>query len=188
MIIGLSGPAGSGKDTVRAILEKENGFHGKAFADPLRDMAKSFLSAGGISTSYMTDRHLKESVIPELGFSYRRIVQTLGTEWGRSLDQDVWLNIVKSSIQKNPNRNYVISDVRFPNEFNWIKESGGVIWYIQRDVEKVIAHASESSLDGFKFDHTIFNTSTISALYDMVQEQLTHLVLTSEPQHEWFEP
>jgi dephospho-CoA kinase len=44
-IIGLTGYAGSGKDTVRNILEAKHGFDGIAFADPIRDMLTALLES-----------------------------------------------------------------------------------------------------------------------------------------------
>lgn len=186
LVIGLMGKAGSGKDTVRAIMENY-GYVGKAFADPLRDMTKAFFNAGGISLNYMTERALKESNIPELGFSYRTVVQTLGTEWGRNLSPDVWLNIVKSGIEKSYSSKFVISDVRFPNEFEWIIKSGGEVWQIDRDVPGVREHASESSLNGFTPTRIIDNNSDIETLARTIYLTLSGI---DEPENNetWSEP
>jgi predicted ATPase len=89
-IIGLTGPAGSGKDAVRDILE-DLGLIGFAFADPIRNMIRGLLTDNGLSDDWMDDRNLKERIIPALGVSYRQMAQTLGTEWGRGLRSDFWL-------------------------------------------------------------------------------------------------
>jgi hypothetical protein len=185
-IIGLMGKAGSGKDTVRAIMENY-GFVGKAFADPLRDMTKGFFNSGGISLDYMTERSLKEAIIPELGFSYRTVVQTLGTEWGRSLSPDVWLNIVKSGIEKSHSTKFVISDVRFPNEFEWIIKAGGEVWQIDRDVPGVRAHASESSLYGYTPTLVVNNNNDIESLARSIDVLLANRDIY-EVTENWSEP
>ena len=47
----------------------------------------------------------------------RKFLQWIGTEWARSQDPDVWVNIVKREIEKTPTGVHVIvTDVRFPNE------------------------------------------------------------------------
>ena len=187
MIIGLAGKAGSGKDTVRSIMEQYYGFTGKAFADPLRDMARSFLDAGDISREYMNSRNLKESIIPEVGFSYRKLVQTLGTEWGRSLNPDIWLDIVRSNIEKSRADRFVISDVRFPNEFEWIMKSGGEVWYIDRDVPGVIEHASESSLKGYTPTLVIDNNNDIESLARHIDVLLSNKGIYNDIDS-WVEP
>lgn len=56
-IIGLTGPAGSGKDTIADILQAEAGAGRLAFADALRaDIARGF----GVDVSLLTQRHTKE--------------------------------------------------------------------------------------------------------------------------------
>ena len=96
-IIGLTGPAGSGKDAVRAILE-ELGFVGFAFADPIRNMIRCLLTDNGLSDGWMDNRDLKERIIPALGVSYRHMAQSLGTEWARNLRRDFWLRIAAAFV------------------------------------------------------------------------------------------
>ena len=148
-IIGLTGLAGTGKDTVRSILERRHGYIGVAFADPIRNMLYSLLIEAAADVSYMHDRQLKELPIPGLGVSYRHLAQTLGTEWGRSVSGDLWLSItrerVKNHFDHHQGRPVVISDVRFQNEAEWIMEAGGEIWRIEREeAEPVRGHVSEN--------------------------------------------
>jgi hypothetical protein len=172
-IIGLTGYAGSGKDTVRGILE-DAGFIGLAFADPIRTMLRELLTSNGIGDCYMDDRVLKESVIPELGVSYRHMAQTLGTEWGRALHGDFWLNIAGAYIDDQANEqgesHFVISDVRFRNEAQWVRDRGGMVWHIDRiDAAPVRDHVSESEIDRIAYDNVIFNNGTFDELKDQVE-------------------
>lgn len=164
-LIGLTGLAGSGKDTVRGILERHHGYRGMAFADPLRGMLASLLKSAGHSPTWMIDREMKEREIPILGVSYRHLAQTLGTEWGRMVDPDLWVKIAASNIAGAESyEHHVISDVRFPNEVEWIKKQGGMIVRIVRpDVEPVRSHVSEAISD-LPYDYTILNASTIDNL------------------------
>lgn len=168
LLIGLSGLAGSGKDTVREILEERHELDGLAFADPMRDMLSALLDTIGIDDGWMTDRDRKEKPIPELGLSYRTMAQQLGTEWGRALDRDFWLKIAGAKIamcQKFGSKGVVISDVRFPNEAAWIKSQGGLIWKIIRPgVEPVRAHASEALVHSLPYDYIIDNRGSIDDL------------------------
>lgn len=180
-LIGLTGYAGTGKDTVRKILE-EHGFIGLAFADPIREMLRTLMQGAGICSGYMDDRALKEEIIPHLGVSYRHMAQTLGTEWGRSLQPDLWLRLAGRNMDSYigagellsdiPVR-FVVSDVRFEDEADWIRERGGVIWQINRPgATPVRAHASEEGIAQIKPDMVINNTGNMFHLRMAVAQQI----------------
>ena len=183
LLIGLTGLAGSGKDTVRAILE-EHEFLGFAFADPIRSMLRELLASADIDPACMDDRDLKELPIYQLSsdgkpVSYRMLAQTLGTEWGRSIQPDFWLRIAQSHIDGirvstfGQLPDFVISDVRFENEANWIRAQGGVIWRIVRPgVEPVRSHASESGMEAIHCHRMIPNIGSIQDLRDTVTTAL----------------
>lgn len=183
-IIGLMGPAGSGKDTVRDILAK-HGYYGMAFADPIREMLKPLLLACGVDLSWMSARHLKEEPMPVLGISYRQLAQTLGTEWGRAQAPDFWLKIAAASMMEVSVSTFgppcfVISDVRFPNEAAWIREMGGQVWRIDRPgVAPVREHASEVLVDAIAPDFTLSNAGSIGDLHSAVAAALA-LMSTSD--------
>ena len=176
-IIGLTGLAGSGKDSVRAVLE-QHGYSGIAFADTIRDMLRQLFTATGTSLEYMRDRALKEERIPNIGVSYRVLAQTLGTEWGRSISPDFWVNITGASIDASLRDSFepvqiVISDVRFPNEAAFIRERGGQIWHVVRPgTQPVRAHESEAHAITIPADYTILNSGTLEDLQATVQRAL----------------
>lgn len=167
IFIGLTGYAGTGKDTVRAILE-DCGLQGFAFADPIKHMARALLHHSALDTRYMDHRELKEQAIPYLGFSYRQIAQTLGTEWGRALAPDIWLRLASARLADFQNaglRQFVVSDVRFQNEADWVRQQGGIIWRIHRNqAPGVRDHVSETELDSIRPDATIHNNASLQAL------------------------
>jgi hypothetical protein len=177
-LIGLSGLAGSGKDTVRAMLERE-GFVGLAFADPIRSMIRELLIGSGIDDAYLDERELKETIIPELGVSYRHMAQSLGTEWGRNLRSDFWLRAAAAFVtdqQQAGETHFVISDVRFANEAEWIKRQGGKIWRVHREgLASVRAHVSESGIDSIRPSRTIHNNGTPEQLHEAVMAALETL-------------
>lgn len=177
-LIGITGYAGTGKDTVRAILE-EHGYHGLAFADPMRMMIRKLLTGSGISDDWMTRRDLKEATIPELGVSYRHIAQTLGTEWGRNtVGQQLWVLLAKAYMRdcmSGPNHfdSFAISDVRFINEADFVHDYGGQVWRIDRPgVAPVRSHVSEQELYHFHSDVTIVNDGSIADLRHKVEQAL----------------
>lgn len=174
-LIGLAGFAGSGKDTVREMLEAE-GFVGLALADPIRQMLRELLTSNGISDDWMYERALKEAEIPELGVSYRHLAQTLGTEWGRSIDPAFWLRLAGAhmdSLTEDGETHFVISDVRFPNEAAWVRERGGQIWLIDRPgLAPVRNHPSEAEILSIEADQVIDNSGDMDYLADRVVRAL----------------
>ena len=180
LLIGLTGLAGSGKDTVRSLLEQDHDFDGIAFADPIRDMLGVLLDSMEIPRDWMIERDLKEQDIPSLGVSYRKMAQALGTEWGRALNSNLWLDIAAEKIrvcQQYGNPGVVISDVRFVNEAQWIKSKGGVIWRILRPgVEPVRAHISEQLAAELPYDYVIDNRGTIDELGHAVTSAMLQFV------------
>lgn len=173
-IIGLTGLAGSGKDTVARMLEQDHGFFSLAFADPLRDMIGALLTENGISTAWMYDRDLKEKPIDGLGgASYRRMAQTLGTEWGRhALGHDFWVNLATlrvDELARHGVQAIVVSDVRFLNEAQWVRAQGGQVWRIHRSAtEPVAPHVSEAELLSIQPDHHLDNNGTVEDLWCQV--------------------
>lgn len=178
ILIGLTGYAGSGKDTVRAILEERHDFDGIAFADPIRDMLTALLESMGLDNRWLTDRELKEKPIQGLELSYRQMAQALGTEWGRALKESMWLDIAAAKVAMYSQYNspgIVISDVRFPNEAAWIRAQGGKIWTIVRPgIEPVRAHASEDLIATLPYDYVIYNQGTIDDLPKAVEAALAY--------------
>ena len=178
ILIGLTGHAGSGKDTVRAFMEQE-GFVGLAFADGIRGMLRELLTSAGIDDAYIDERALKEAIIPEVGVSYRHMAQSLGTEWGRNLRRDFWLRITAAFVVDQMNAgetHFVISDVRFANEAEWVRSKGGQIWRIHREgPASVRPHVSESGVDSIKPHRTIHNNGTPEQLHEAVMAALETL-------------
>ena len=177
-IIGLTGLAGAGKDTVRDMLEAEHDFFGMAFADPIRDMVGALLAENGFSTKWMFERPLKEQPIDGLDLSYRHLAQTLGTEWGRQLHPDFWLRIAQAhmeSLRKGGARQFVISDVRFLNEAEWVKAQGGEVWRIERpNIAAVRDHESERQVSLIWPDKVIDNSGTVEDLWCQVSALASH--------------
>ena len=185
LIVGLTGRAGSGKSTASNwIIRNHHMVSPLAFAGPLKVMTYELLRMAlpkghdPDARAYITDPVLKETPIPFLGnLTARRIMQTLGTEWGReALHQDFWIWLAAAKVERMIGSTFkksdkvplkiVFDDLRFANEAAMIWAYGGLIIEIVRpDAEKpadIAGHASEQ-LD-FAADVTIVNDGTVEDL------------------------
>ncbi len=59
---------------------------------------------------------------------------------------------------------WIVTDVRFKNEAEAIKERGGIIIRLERDYHIKSDHSSETDLDNYKFDYLINNNSSVGHL------------------------
>lgn len=172
-LIALTGPAGTGKDTIADILANDYGYAKLAFADPIRVMLRGLFEFAEIDPAYMGDRSLKEQPIPGLhGVSYRRMAQTLGTEWGQQcVGRHFWVEMLDRAVQAKRAQGeklLVVSDLRFNHEALWVREQGGEIWRVVRDVPRVRQHISESEMHAIAADHTVLNLGGFDELWQTV--------------------
>lgn len=148
MLIGIVGFAGSGKNTVGDILVNEFGFHQVAFADAVKDaVAVIFgwdrdLLQGDTNESRvfreMEDEWWSERIPKHRPVTPRKMLQLMGTEAGRDVfDYDIWINATFREIERYDALipDWVITDVRFPNEMNAVKKAGGIVIRISRGEE-----------------------------------------------------
>ena len=198
-LIGICGFIGSGKDTV-AKMFVEQGCIQDSFAAPLKDMCASIFGwqREMLEGDTMDSREFRETAdlywTRKLGidnFTPRLALQLLGTDIMRThFSQDIWLNSLEYRIrrQRQDELCVVISDARFKNELNLIKELGGVVIHVKRselpEWYEVAVHANNGSVTakhtmetkyrhihasewkwvGFEFDYEIENTGTLTDL------------------------
>lgn len=176
MLIGLSGYARSGKDTVADYLVKNYGFTRMAFADPIRealyrlDPHITFAGMQGINLSWAVDKSGWE-VVKDESEEVRGLLQRLGTEVGRQMfGEDFWVDYAIGQSWKHDN--VVFSDVRFRNEAQAIQKNWGVNWRINRaGVLAANAHISETDMDNYKeFDTVLNNNGSLEELYAQIDQ------------------
>jgi len=163
-IIGLTGRAGAGKNFVADLFE--TGLKKAAilsFASPLYEGASAIF---GIDFSKFT-RAEKEIPHPELlAQSPRYILQTLGTEWGRSLiNPNMWIMLLQQRLDKLEAAGFkyaILPDVRFENEAVWVYSMKGIVLWVDRQPNTFVRdHASEQG--HFSVDGVIDNQGTQEA-------------------------
>jgi len=174
-IIGITGRARSGKDTLAKILVDRYGYRRLAFADPIREFVARLL---GVSPEELMDGKLKETPCARLGFKTpREAMQTLGTEWGRNtMHQSIWAFCLQDRL-RGLNWRWecaVVPDVRFDNEAKMIRNMGGKIISITRDAaEPVNPHVSEAGISPELIDLEITNNLSRDALARHAQRIVT---------------
>lgn len=156
ILIGISGKRRTGKTTLAEILAKTYGFTHLSFAKVLKQEVRDKFGL----TQCETDGANKESIIPSLGITPREVM----IRWGqavRGIDPNYWVKQVQAEIlgatQAQLGR-YVISDVRFINEADWIRRHGGNLIRLERDESYTgtnIDDPSETQLDGYFFDYVV---------------------------------
>ena len=173
MIIGLTGYAQSGKDTVANILVEKYGYQRIAFADPIRTllyetnpMLKEGYRVQGLIDVYGWDKVKVD--YPEA----RRLLQDLGLGARKLFGDMFWVQQALKDVDASGN--YVITDVRFPNEANAIRlNKDAQIWRIKRiGINAVNAHVSESAMDGEKVDQIFVNSGTINDLKLLISTRM----------------
>lgn len=183
-LIGLYAPAmQSGKSVVARYLEHLHGYTIVKFAGPLKDMTRALLSGMGyqdFQVEDMVDGDLKEQTIP--GFpttTPRKIMQTLGTEWGREVIQaDLWIEVARQKTEAilRAGGRVVIDDLRFQNEFDFITGwEAAEAWKIIRPGAPMPAtdHPSEGLLEDLVFDVVVENDSDLEDLFEGIDEYLS---------------
>lgn len=161
VVIGFSGKAGVGKDTYKdSVLRLTNyKYVPYSFAGPLKKACEFMF---GWSQDQIEDRKFKEAIDPAWGFSPRRAMQLLGTEFGRVLKPTLWLDFATKKLQEVQAYDFaglVVPDVRFENEAKWVRDLGGILVHLEASDLKtdVPAHASESGVARVDGDVVIVN-------------------------------
>jgi len=175
MLVGICGKAGSGKDTIGDYLIQEHGFKKIALADPIKRLVKDVFV---LDDHTVYDRVARERPLKNFpNWTVRKLLQFIGTELFRqNIDDSIWVKSLWYRIQKDKKNNYVVTDVRFPNELDYFKKNAKKGEFISikviRDgcdgVVGLNGHASESY--DLKAKHVVENNGTFKDLYGKIDK------------------
>lgn len=197
MIVGLTGYAGSGKDTAAAVLLVK-GYERIAFADKLKEGLYALNPIVAAVPEVGLVEHGRENMgvklAPGVGIEYlrladavdavgwdeakklgeiRALAQRYGTEAGRNIHgSQCWVDLAME--QLIPGVDYVFTDARFASEVEAIQRAGGIIVRIDRPgTEPVNTHVSDTGVDDLHVDYTILNDGTIGQLHQRLLDLVT---------------
>ena len=206
-VIGFSGLAGSGKDTAANLLCQHSDKYVKvSFGNAVKDVAAAAFGwprelLQGETKESRDFREVPDkfwSEVLQKPFTPRLALQLVGTECFRNtIDNNFWVYVVQNQIlNSDPNKTYLVTDVRFPNEVAMVHKLGGKVlrikrgslpeWYvdaarynqqkadgIDADLPKSLEHihVSETSLAGLHLeDCVIQNNGTMDELLKVLLE------------------
>lgn len=166
-VIGIAGPARSGKDTAANYISNIiPEYKITSFADPIKHMLMVGL---GMSEEQMYGGDIREVEDERYGKSPRQLMQTLGTEWGRDMIHPlVWVNAIESKMN-DTNSDIIIPDVRFESEADFVRNYGVLIHITGRNPLKS-KHKSEKGIYISSEDIVLQNSSTLDDYYIMLDD------------------
>jgi hypothetical protein len=187
IIIAISGKIGAGKNAIADLIKQHSilKFEETAFAKKLKEIV-ALLAAVPYETTLTQEG--KNIYIEEYGKTIGEMLQIIGTDCMRdTFNKQVWIKACLLEIKNKPG-NYIITDCRFDNEADAIKEIGGYVIRINRKNNPIAAasgrdlnHPSETGLDNYNnFDYVINNDGTLEDLEHQVVNILKEIELMAE--------
>ena len=157
-----------------------------AFADPLKQMALTAFPEIPRKWLYGSSKYRNE-IIPGAAkgncpLTVRQLLIDLGNDFGRKYKPTMWIDNFHHRLEKIYLKNpevIVVTDCRFRNEFDYLKEEGFFQIRIVRNAHTKINDISETNQDGIldsEFDAVINNNGTKTDLKKQVQSILDRLI------------
>lgn len=175
-LIGISGKIGSGKTTLSTyLMEKFPSLVRMSFAENLRKVVSVLTNIPIDQTRSTKD---KNRYLPEWKMTIGELLQKVGTEVVRSINPQAWVISLFSSYDRSTDY-WIIDDVRFEEEVNYIKNMGGIIIRLEGDPGDILKdscrdlnHGSETALDNYKNFDLVINTNDfiddLDGIYDLI--------------------
>ena len=180
-IIALTGPKGSGKDTVaRLIANQYEDVRTIAFADPIKDVIQDLfdLDKSNVDQYDQFKRTTLRYVLPgytELGVSARHVVREIGMLM-RKYDDKQFTGYVVNQIRYFPSSTWVVTDLRFDNEYMILKQLGAKIVNINRPNYEYDGHITERGFNESLVDFQLMNDGNLEYLKTRVTTVMNNIM------------
>lgn len=178
MLIGITGVARAGKDTLAGYLRDYFGFTPMSFATPLKIAAS--IAFCDLPENFSTQEG-KAGVHPYWNITRRKILQDFGEAMCKEFGDDFWIRRwYRDYFPLSETDNIVVSDVRKENEAAFIRQLGGVIIHLQRQGAGLkgdeAKHKTEQGVAIGESDLLMFNNGTLEQLCVKAHQLHDHLV------------
>jgi hypothetical protein len=182
ILIGLVGKANSGKDTLANFLVSKFNFKKLSFASSLKDAISVIFNWDRtlLEGDSLESREWRETIDTYWNLTPRQVLQKVGTNLFRNhFDKDIWIKSLINKIKSFPSDSkLIITDCRFINEIQSVKDLGGFILRVNRENNSLtLHHESENDIEDIFIDFEIENDGEISDLYDKVDLTLKTLLI-----------
>jgi hypothetical protein len=189
LLIGVSGKAGAGKDTVAKLLQSlDNELENKKFSEKLKTFVSDVLR---VPRAAMENEEFKKSnlesqwdMFHELykgpkpfevcvdvvkrPMTVRELLIRVGDGLRKVAHPDFWVNAEMAAL--TPNSKWIFTDVRYHNEKTAIEDKGGFVIRVDRPGIVEIDSETERHLDNSSFDYRIYNNGDLETLSIKVKE------------------
>lgn len=206
-LIGISGLAGSGKDTIANILLKNDGFISLAFADPIKRFAADLWGFSKEQLWGASQNRNKHDLRYPMGendyLTPRKVLQYIGNDCARALDESVWIRYAinvsnrlltengldytfDGGLIKNLNNSkfkcVIITDCRYHDERVAVKQIGGKLIKVIRPGSGLVGdfatHRSEAEMSTINTEIFDFVINNSGTLQDL-EEMVKKLPISS---------
>lgn len=176
-VIGVSGRIGAGKNTFADLFVQQcPQFVQKSFAYKVKQIASLLL---GLPIKFIDSREGKDHFLQDYQMTVRVFLQKLATDALRDrVHSNIWIYALFADYKEGDN--WIITDLRFPNEIEYMKDKGGIFVRMNGNPTNLPRndHYSETALDDYKdWDVVIDNTKGLDFLKDQVTLFKTSLKL-----------
>lgn len=187
-IIAFSGRKQSGKTVCSEFLKGlllSNGYSDVEiynFADPLKEDICMNMFGLTYSQCYGEDDNKNELVDAYWDgqqLTARDLMQLVGTDLFRKLNNNVWVNALINKIKRTDHQIVIVSDCRFPNEVAAVKQNGGLVFRLTRNPHES-THISECILDKNNYDWHNFSDvidnsdMSVREQFDCLKKSILH--------------
>lgn len=180
--VGVTGKKFNGKDTISNYLCDKYGYNRIAYADPLKEVCRIIFQFD----NEQLYGNKKEQMDEKWKITPRHIYQYIGTELFRKqmykiipeIKNNFWVKClnetIKKELKKNPHKKFVVSDIRFQNEIDILKNEFidcKIIRVKRSSVKYIDNHESELLIDNLgSVDFEINNDGNLNELYENVDK------------------